>query len=218
MAQPPAVDWMSTHHAIARKGVPTGKESQMSRIATMLDRPRRTLAALATVLAAAGLTVASGADFTATAANPANTFTTGTLAVANSHGNAAILNASDLRPGDPPVSGTVDIENSGSLSAEFTLTRGTPADSDAGNPLSDKLDLVVRDCGAFTQGGAPACGPADGVLVYSGTLAGMDDAEALGEFDGGEQHRFRFDVALDASAGNVYQGATSSAAFTWDAA
>ena len=190
----------------------------MTRIAYLLDHPRRTLAALATILAAAGLTVASGADFTATAANPANTFTTGTLAVANSRDDVAILEASGLRPGDAPTSGTVDIANTGSLSGTFTLTRETPVDSDTGNPLSEKLTIAVRDCGAFAGADAPACGPADGDLVYSGTLAAMDAAEALGDYAGGEKHRFRFDVALDASAGNAYQGDSSAVAFTWDAA
>ena len=46
----------------------------------------------------------------------------------------------------------------------------------------------------------------------------MDDPEALGAFAGGEQHRFRFDVAVDGSADNAYQGDSSQVAFTWDAA
>ena len=93
----------------------------MSRLAPLVKRPRRTLGALATVLAAAGLTVASGADFTAPSANPANTFSTGTLSMSNSAANAAVLTASNLRPGDSS-SGTVDIANTGSLSGAFTLT------------------------------------------------------------------------------------------------
>src|SRR5688572_4546479 len=81
------------------------KERHMSRIRFAVRRPRRVLAALATVLAATGLTVASGADFTARSANPSNTFTTGTLSVSNSRAGAAILSASGLKPGDAPVSG-----------------------------------------------------------------------------------------------------------------
>ena len=73
----------------------------MSRLAHLVRHPRRTLAALATVPTAVGVTVASGADFTAPSANPANTF---------SHRHAddvqhqaptrPILTASGLRPGD----------------------------------------------------------------------------------------------------------------------
>ncbi len=127
----------------------------MSRLALLVKRPRRTLGALATVLAAAGLTVASGADFTAQSANPANTFSTGTLSMSNSADNAAVLTASDLRPGDTS-SGTVDIANTGSLSGAFTLTKSSVTDSDTRNPLSAKLNVVVDDCGAFSGATAPS--------------------------------------------------------------
>ena len=190
----------------------------MSRLAPLVKRPRRTLAALATVLAATGLTVASGADFTASSANPSNTFATGTLTISNSNAGGAILTAAGLRPGDPAVSGTVDIANSGSLSGAFTLTRSAPQDSDGSNPLSARLRLVVRDCGAFAGATPPPCGAGAGALVYDGTLAAMSGARALGTFAGGEQHRFRFETTLDPTAGNAYQGDSSQTEFTWTAA
>jgi hypothetical protein len=194
----------------------------MSRFAMLARRPRRTLGALATVLAATGLTVASGADFTASSANPANTFSAGTLTMSNSADNAAILTASGLRPGDPATTGTVDIANTGSLSGAFTLTRETPVDSDGANPLSGKLDVVVDDCGAFSGSTPPACGDGDDVNKYTGTLADMGTSGhaigALGAFSGGATHRYRFRVSLNGSAGNAYQGDSSTVAFTWNAA
>jgi hypothetical protein len=194
----------------------------MSPFATLARRPRRTLGALATVLAAAGLTVASGADFTASSANPANTFSAGTLTMSNSADNAAVLTASGMRPGDPPATGTVDIANTGSLSGAFTLSRETPADSDSANPLSGKLNVVVDDCGAFSGSTAAACGDSDDVNKYTGTLAEMGTGghaiAALGTFPGGAKHRYRFLVGLDGSAGNAYQGDSSTVAFTWTAA
>jgi spore coat-associated protein N len=193
----------------------------MSRLALLVKRPRRTLGALATVLAAAGLTVASGADFTAQSANPSNTFSTGTLTMSNSADNAAILTASNLRPGDSS-NGTVDIANTGSLSGAFTLARGTVTDSDTTNPLSSKLNVVVDDCGTFAGATAPTCGDADDVNKYTGTLADMGTSGhgigALGTFAGNDKHRYRFRVTLDSSAGNAYQGDTSSVGFTWNAA
>ena len=51
----------------------------MTRLHRLAAHPRRTLGALAVVLAAVGITVGSGANFTASAANPGNAFTTGTL-------------------------------------------------------------------------------------------------------------------------------------------
>ena len=103
----------------------------MSRTKVLRANPRRALAALATVLVAVGVTVASGASFTAQTANPSNTFTAGSLTMSNSKNNAAILTASNLRPGVAGTPGTVDITNTGTLSAPFTLDKGTVTDSDA---------------------------------------------------------------------------------------
>jgi hypothetical protein len=191
----------------------------MSRLQTLVHRPRHTLAALATVLVAVGVTAASGADFTATSANPSNTFATGTLTMSNSKANAAILTASGMRPGDPASTGQVDIGNTGSLSGAFTLVRSAVTDSDAANPLSGKLDLTVVDCGAFAGATPPACGDADDVTRYSGTVAAMSTTpRALGTFAGGEKHRYEFSVSVDSSAGNAYQGDSSEVEFTWNAA
>jgi hypothetical protein len=186
----------------------------MSRLALLVKRPRRTLAALATVLAAAGLTVASGADFTAQSANPSNTFSTGTLTMSNSADNAAILSMSGMRPGDNQT-GTVDIANTGDLSGGFTLSRSAVTDSDSTNKLSTKLNLVIDDCGTWSSS-APDCSTVTN--VYNGTLAGMTASKALGTFNGGVKHRYRFKVTLDTSADNNYQGDNSSATFTWNAA
>src|SRR3954453_23556754 len=115
-----------------------GASPPMSRLHALVDRPKRTLAALATVLVAVGITAASGANFNATSANPNTSFATGTLTIDNSKEGAAIFTsaATDMRPGDPARTSTVDIQNSGTLSGAFTLARSAPVDSDTVNPLS----------------------------------------------------------------------------------
>jgi hypothetical protein len=40
---------------------------------------------------------------------------------------------------------------------------------------------------------------------------------ALGNFAVAEQHKYQFSVALDATAGNVYQGGSSTTQFLWNA-
>ncbi len=194
----------------------------MSRLRVLVTQPKLALGALVTLVLATGAVVSSGADFTATSANPANTFASGTLSMLNSKDGVAVLSASNLRPADPPQAGTVDIENSGSLSGAFTLSRGTPADSDAGNPLSGKLNVTVVDCGVFAGATAPDCGDADDVSRYSGTLAQMGttghEIDALGTYAAGAKHRYRFTVALDGSAGNAYQGDSSTVKFDFNAA
>jgi len=189
----------------------------MSRLSTLVSHPRRTLAALATVLVAVGITAASGADFTATSANADTTFATGTLAITNSKAAQTVMtSSSDMRPGDPARTGTVDITNAGSLSGAFTLQRGAVVDSDTTNKLSTMLDIVVKDCGDFSSG-TPTCDPGDSVK-YTGTVAAMSSAVALGTFAGAEKHRYEFSVSVNSAAGNAFQGDNSVVPFTWNAA
>ena len=56
----------------------------MNRLHALASRPKRTLGALVVVLAAVGVAVGSGANFTAQTANPSNTFSAGTLTMSNS--------------------------------------------------------------------------------------------------------------------------------------
>jgi spore coat-associated protein N len=194
----------------------------MSRLRLLAANPRLALGALLTLLLAAAAVVGSGADFTASSANPSNTFAAGTMTILNSKEGTAVLSATNLRPGNSAV-GTVDIQNSGSLSGAFTLSRTTPVDSDASNPLSAKLNLTVVDCGTFVGATPPTCGDGDDVTRYgSGTVAQMGTVghtvSALGTYAASEKHRYQFTVVLDTSAGNVYQGDTSSVEFDWNAA
>lgn len=187
----------------------------MWRIELLARRPKRTLAVLAMALAGVGVAVGSGASFTAQSANPSNTFTAGTLSMSNSGGSGAVLTASNLIPGNS-TQGTVDIQNTGSVSGTFTLSRTGLSDSDAVNPLSVKINLVVKDCGNFSAG-TPTCDGGDPVK-YTGTLSDMSSAVALGSFAASEKHRYELTATFDVSAGNVYQGDNTSATFQWDAA
>jgi spore coat-associated protein N len=186
----------------------------LSRLKVLTSQPKIALGALLTLLLAAGAVVGSGADFTASSANPANTFASGTLSIFNSNEGSAVLTASNLRPGGPAQTGEVDIENTGSLSGDFTLDRAALTDSDATNPLSGKLNLKVIDCGNFSSG-TPTCGAGD-PTVYSGTLAAMGET-ALETYDEDEKHKYQFSVELDESADDEYQGDSSSVTFDFDA-
>jgi hypothetical protein len=195
----------------------------MSRLRLLAANPRLALGALLTLLLAAGAVVGSGADFTASSANPSNTFSAGTLSITNSKEGAAVLTATSLKPGGTAATGTVDIQNTGSLSGVFTLSRTAPVDSDGANPLSGKLNLTIVDCGVFNGTSAPVCGDGDDVTKYAGgTVAQMGTAghlvSGLGTYAAAEKHRYEFSVQLDGSAGNAYQGDTSSVEFDWAAA
>jgi hypothetical protein len=184
----------------------------MSRFKILAANPRRSLAALATVLVAVGVTGASGANFNAASANPTNVFTAGTLTMANSKANAAILTAANMRPGDPATKGTVDIKNTGSLSAPFTLSKGTLVDAVSVGLMSTKLNLVVTDCGTDLD-----CAAGVNDVKYTGTVAGMGTGLALSPFAANEERRYEFAVALDSSADDTYQAGTSTVQFLWNA-
>jgi spore coat-associated protein N len=176
--------------------------------------PLRVLGALSALIAAVAVAVGSSASFTATSANPSNTFAAGTLSILNSKEGLAVLTASGMKPGDPATTGTVDVRNSGSLSGAFSLSRSNIVDSDGLNPLSAKLNLVVKDCGDFSLG-TPTCDAGD-PQKYSGTIAAMGTT-ALGTFAANEKHRYEFAVTFDSSADDAYQGDNSSVKFDWDA-
>lgn len=187
----------------------------MSRLPYFARHPKRTLGSLALVMLASAVAVGSSASFTATSANPSNTFAAGSLSITNSKEGLAVLTASGMKPGDAATTGIVDIQNSGTLDGDFTLSTSAITNSDSTNPLTGMLDVVVKDCGDFSSG-TPTCDAGD-PDVYDGTVGGMG-TEALGSFTGGEQHRYQFSVQLDASADDEYQSDDASVQFDWNAA
>jgi hypothetical protein len=190
---------------------------------------RRTLATLALGLLAIGTAVGSGADFSARTANPSNTFSAGALSMENSKDGSAILNATGMKPGDPPKTGIVDIKNTGSIDGRFTLSRDELQSTDANNddpaPFASKVVIGIVDCGKFTTVATaygpdpvtPTCGDADDSTLYLGSLANENGSLELGTYQPGEKHRYDFEASLAASAGNEYQGDSASARYVFDA-
>lgn len=163
---------------------------------------KRTLAGLATILAAAGVAVGSGATFSSESATAANTFTSGTLTQANNKAGAAIVTGANMKPGDVKT-GEVTITNTGSLAGTFKLSE-TGVSNTFG---ADSLHLVIQD----VTGGTAS-------TVFNGDLGELPAAGiALGSFADGEARTYRFTVTLDQNAPNADQGKTASASYRWDA-
>jgi hypothetical protein len=182
----------------------------VSRLSALAAHPGRTIGALAVVLAAVGITVGSGANFTAHAANPANTFTSGTLAIGSS-ASSALFSSPNMKPGDT-VSGTVDIANTGSVPGTFTLSTSNPVDTGG---LLGQLDLKIEDCGLFNGATAPNCAGTN--VVYNAKANAVGNV-SLGSFAASAKHRYKLDVTLPTSTTNAFQGKTTSVEFGWDAA
>jgi hypothetical protein len=181
----------------------------MNRLAMLAAHPRRTLGALAVVLVAVGITIGSGASFTASAANPGNVFATGSLSIGNSP-SSALFNATGLKPGDVNT-GTVDIENTGSLPGVFAL--GT-ANATGDTALLGELDVVVGNCGAWSAGSPPSC--ASPSTVYSGKIDALT-SQTLGTYAAAAKRRYKFTVTLPSGTSDTFQGKSAQVDFAWSA-
>ena len=163
-------------------------------------RPARTIAGLATVLAALGVAVGSGATFNAQTANPSNTFTAGTLSHTNSKNGVAIVTDTNLKPGDVRT-GETKIKNTGTLAGTFQLSETNRSSNFAAGLLNLK---IVEVNGAATR------------VIYDGDFASMTTPFDLGSFAPDEERTYQYTVTLSSSADNTQQGKTASARYQWD--
>ena len=140
----------------------------MSRFKVLRANPRRTLAALATLLIAVGVTAASGANFTATSANPSNTFSSGTMTHAQHERGRRDPHRHEHEARRHRPAGEVNIKNTGTLPGAFTLSQGQPStDIDARRCRRSSTSNIV-DCGADQD---CATTGDDVSIVHDGTLA-----------------------------------------------
>lgn len=179
-------------------------------------RRRRRLAALLALAVASGSLGAGAlslAIFTDSQAVSGNAFSTGTI-VLGVNPASALLSASGLMPGSS-VSGTLVVSNAGTGALRYAMTSSsTNAD---GKNLRDQLTVAVRTLGS-------GCGAFDGTSLYSGALS----AAAFGNPAQGAQAGDRalaagtsetlcFQATLPLSTGNAFQGAATTATFTFNA-
>ena len=206
----------------------------MTRIQSLASRPKRTLGALAVVLAAVGITVGSGANFQATKAN-AGTFAAGKLSIGNET-NKTLFTATKMIPGAPDEVGTVDVTNNGDVGGLFYVKQAITLRPDLSTPdptdvlaedtaLKNKLTLNIVDCG---NAASPDCS-APLATVYNGAMSGFASQVNLVNLGGaaatwapGQSHRFQFTIGFPDAGGadgsdDAAQGGQVSATYTWKA-
>ena len=134
----------------------------------------------------------------------------GDLDLQNSLGNAPVLSASGLGPGDS-ATGQVTVTNLGTGSGAFSLKRQTLTDSPGpgGGNLSERLQLAVDD----------VTNPLSPTTVYTGALGAMPE-KALGTMGPGQVRIYRFNASFPegGSADNAYAGAATSVGYKWTVA
>ena len=153
------------------------------------------------------------AVFTSTAAVTGNAFTAGTVVIGAAPATAA-LTAADMVPGDV-VNGQITVSNTGTAQLRYAMSSAS-TNADA-KDLRDQLTLVVRTAGT-------GCGAFDGAQLYSGALNGAAfGSNAAGgqtgdrTLDAATNEVLCFRATLPLATGNSFQGATTTATFTFDA-
>lgn len=162
--------------------------------------------ALAVVSIGAG--AMSFAAFTDEVSVGGNGFSTGTVDIAASPASA-LFNASGIMPGYTSTA-ALTVSNSGT--ASFNYTMSTSATNTDGKGLANQLALVVKTQDTLTGG----CANFNGTQLYSGGLglAAISTARTLSA-SGSEV--LCFQVTLPSTTGNEFQGAATTATFTFSA-
>jgi len=162
---------------------------------TRSSRTRRVLLPLATLVAATGIALASGATFSTSTAST-GVVASGTLRQLNS--STVAFDRANLKPGDT-VTGSVTITNNGTLPGRFTLTE--TAGENTFVPQDD-VTVEIRQTGVTTPVSATK-----GI----GTAGAID----LGTFAAGEARTYTWTVTLKASAANSQQGKSAAATYAF---
>ena len=159
--------------------------------------------------------------FTAQAAAGPTTFTSATVQLSITPAGV-VLSFSGMTPGDSVTNSAV-VTNSGSAALRYAITASaTNAD---GKALKDQLVLTVKTIDATTPG--TPCDDFDGTQLYTGDL----DSTAgtlVGDSTQGSQEGDRtmsaaasetlcFRAALPLATGSSFEGATTTATFTFHA-
>ncbi|MDQ3938045.1 MAG: CalY family protein [Chloroflexota bacterium] len=168
---------------------------------------------LGLTLPGVGTSVLTIAWFTDSQSVGGNGFTTGTIDVSTSP-SSAVLTAGAMMPGDS-VNGSLVVTNNGSAQLRYALS--TSAANGDGKGLREVISLTIKSEGA-------SCATFNGTTLYAGVLAGgafgnSTPGGQLGDraLNAGTSETLCFRAELPTATGNEYQGATTTATFTFDA-
>lgn len=171
---------------------------------------------LALLASSAVVYQASNAAFTATTANPANSWASGTVALTDNDSGAALFTASGLKPGSTGTKCMV-VTYSGTLAAAVKLYATSYTDNGLAQYLTFSVDEgtgSAADCSDFGAGSNLYTGTLDGFsTTKTGYANGVSSWAPAGS--SGATKTYRFSWTLQDNDGA--QGKTSAATFTWEA-
>jgi hypothetical protein len=171
---------------------------------------------LALLASSAVVYQASNAAFTATTANPSNSWASGTVALTDNDAGAALFTASGIKPGDGGTKCIV-VTYTGSIAASVKLYATGYTDNGLGQYLTFSVDEgtgTAADCSDFSSTTALYSGTLDGFATGSTAYAsGLSGWAPAGGSNATRTFRFSWTLQDTDNA----QGKTSAATFTWEA-
>jgi predicted ribosomally synthesized peptide with SipW-like signal peptide len=187
---------------------------------------RKLLLSLAAVAAAASIAgLATFATFTSSVSQ-SQSITTGTVQIAlgatGASTNRLNVNATAVAPGDT-IQRSVDLINSGSLNlASVVLSTNATTSSLLDTDATNGLQMVIDKCSVpWTEGGvAPAytytCSGATSSVLASTPIIGTNmTLNNLSALTAGSTDHLRVTLTLPSTAGNSFQGLTSTVQYTF---
>jgi hypothetical protein len=175
---------------------------------------------LLVLVLAMGWTRDTLAVFTDSDANGSNTFTASTISL-TLNPTSALITYSNMQPGDS-VTNSIVVTNNGGSQLRYAISSSATNTDTKG--LKDQLVLTIKTIDVTTPG--TPCNDFDGTQLYTGDLDSTA-GKLVGDNTQGAQAGDRtlnasanetlcFRASLPLATGNTYQGATTTATFTWD--
>jgi hypothetical protein len=179
---------------------------------------RATAPVAAFLVVGALVVVGSRAAFSATTDNAANSWSAGTVVLADDDTGTALFNMSVMKPGSTSAKCIV-VTYSGTLTPADVKLYGTVAGSGLATHLTTTIEIGTGGSRTSCTGFTPSS------TLYSGTLASFGTtytnwATGLANWSPAatpDSRTFRITTTLPSGASNAAQGLTASGTFTWEA-
>jgi hypothetical protein len=192
---------------------------EVARRRDLRDRLVRASAPIAAFLLVGALVVVgSRAAFSATTDNASNSWTAGTVVLADDDTGSAMFNVTAMKPGASSVK-CITVTYSGTLTPADIKLYGTVAGTGLATYLTTTIEIGTGGSFASCTGFTP------GSTLYNSTLASFGTtytnwASGLANWSPAstpDSRTLRFTTTLPSGVSNAAQGLTASATFTWEA-
>jgi hypothetical protein len=195
----------------------------LAALARNSDLPGRLLRASAPVAAflVVGALVVAGsrAAFSSTTANGSNSWSSGTVVLANDSSGSAMFTVTGMKPGSSNVK-CITVTYSGSLVPATVNLYGTVAGTGLATYLTTTIEIGTGGSFSNCTGFTPTSTIYNALTLANFGTSYTNFATGLATWSPAstpDSRTFRFTTTLPSGTGNAAQGLTATATFTWEA-